>query len=306
MDLLSNKNIKKKILISVIFGILASLMIPTAFADFLPLPDSNNVGLPNPTGDTAVDKFENLLGPIARSIRIIIAAIAIVMMVISGLTMVVAGDNEGTVKTQKQSITFGIIGLLLISIAGPFAEIFDYRAGNALENGASLVERAALFDDIVKIVITFIKYLLGALATLMFARAGAVMVSSSSSDEDISREKKNLVLSAAGLILVFASDLIVRKILYSTVYNSATSETVVSINQNEFVKQLVSIINIMVSFVGPIMLLGIIIGALLYVTAGGEQGRVDLAKKIILNSIIGVVIIYSAFALVSTVIAGVF
>ena len=105
------------------------------------------------------------------------------------------------------------------------------------------------------------------------------MVSSSSSDEDITREKKNLAMSAGGLIMVFASDLFVRKILYSTAYNSATSETIVSINQSEFVKQMVSIINIMVSFVGPIMLLGILIGGLLYATAGGEQGRIDLAKK---------------------------
>ena len=169
-----------------------------------------------------------------------------------------------------------------------------------------MVNRAAIFDDTVKIVITFIKYLLGALASLMFIRAGAVMISSSSSDEDITREKKNLVMSAGGLIMVFASDLFVRKVLYSTAYNSATSETVVSINQSEFVKQMVSIINIMVSFVGPIMLLGLLIGGLLYVTAGGEQGRIDLAKKIIMNSVIGIVIIYGAFALVSTVIAGVF
>lgn len=306
MDLLSNKNIKKRILVSVILGILASLMIPTTFAAFVPLPDNTTLGLPSAEGDTAIDKFENVLGPIARTARILVGAVAVLMIVISGFTMVVAGDNEGTVKTQKQSITFGILGLALISIAGPLAEVFDYRSGNALESGESLVNRAALFDDTVKIVITFIKYLLGALAALMFARAGAVMVSSSSSDEDITREKKNLALSAGGLILVFASDLIVRKVLYSASYNSSTSETVVSINQNEFIKQLVSIINIMVSFVAPIMLLGILIGALLYVTAGGEQSRIDLAKKIIMNSVIGVVIIYGAFALVSTVIAGVF
>ncbi len=300
------KNIKKRILISVILGILASLMIPTAFAGFIPLPDSDSVGLPTAEGDTAVDKFENVLGPVARAARIIIGAISILLIVVSGFTMVVGGDNDGTVKTQKQSITYGLLGLALISIAGPLAEVFDYRSGNALEDGESLVNRAALFDDTVKIVITFIKYLLGALAALMFIRAGAVMVSSSSSDEDITREKKNLAMSAGGLIMVFASDLFVRKILYSTAYNSATSETIVSINQSEFVKQMVSIINIMVSFVGPIMLLGILIGGLLYATAGGEQGRIDLAKKIMMNSVIGIVVIYGAFALVSTVIAGVF
>lgn len=305
MDLFQNKNIKKGLVISIFLAVLAAVAVPDAFAAFLPLPDTTTLSVPAPTGDTAVDKFENFLGPVARTARIIAAAIAIVMMVISGFTMSIAGDNEGTVKTQKQSITWGIIGLFMISIAGPIAEVFDYRQGNFLESGDALAARAAVFDNTVKIVITFIKYLLGALATLMFIRAGAVMVSSGSGDEDITREKKNLALGAGGLILVFASDLIVRRVLYSAQYNTSTSETVVTINQNEFIRQIVAVTNLIVSFAGPAMLLGLIVGAVLYITAAGDDGRMGTAKKIMLNSCIGLVIIYGAFALVSTVISGV-
>ncbi|MBI4127398.1 hypothetical protein HY463_01690 [Candidatus Peregrinibacteria bacterium] len=306
MDLFQNKNIKKGLLISVFLGVIAAFTVPEAFAAFIPLPDNTNLNLPAPVGDTAVDKFENFLGPVARTARIIAAAVAVIMMVISGFTMSIAGDNEGTVKTQKQSITWGIIGLFLISIAGPVAEVFDYRQGNFLESGDALAQRAEVFDNTVKIVITFIKYLLGALATLMFIRAGAVMISSSSSEEDISREKKNLALGAGGLILVFASDLLVRRVLYSARYNTATSETVITINQNEFVKQLVAITNLIVSFAGPAMVLGFVIGGVLYISAAGDDGRIGMAKKIMMNSLIGIVIIYGAFALVSTVISGAF
>lgn len=306
MDLFQNKNIKKRLIISVFLGVLAAIAVPDAIAAFLPLPDNTGLNLPVPTGDTAVDKFENLLGPVAKNLRIIIAAVSIVMMVISGFTMTMAGDNEGTVKTQKQSITWGIIGLFLISIAGPVAEVFDYRQGNLLENGDTLAQRAEIFDNTVKIIITFIKYLLGALATLMFIRSGAVMISSGSSEEDITREKKNLALSAGGLLLVFASDLIVRRVLYSAQYNTATSETVVTINQSEFIRQIIAVTNLLVSFAAPAMMLGIVIGGVLYATAAGDEGRTGLAKKIMVNSVIGIVIIYGAFALVSTVISGVF
>ena len=67
-----------------------------------------------------------------------------------------------------------------------------------------------------------------------------------------------------------------------------------------------AITNLIVTFVGPIMVLGIVVGGLLYVTAAGDETRVSMAKNILMNSVIGVIIIYGAFALVSTVITGVF
>ncbi|MEK7146108.1 MAG: pilin, partial [Patescibacteria group bacterium] len=141
---------------------------------------------------------------------------------------------------------------------------------------------------------------------LMFIRAGATLVMSGGSEEDISREKKNLAYASGGLIVVILSDLVIRKILFDAEFNSDTSETVVAINQNELVTQIVAVTNLLVTFVGPIMMLGIVIGGILYVTAGGDEERTGLAKKIIINCIIGVAIIYGAFALVSTVITGVF
>lgn len=302
----TNKNFRKGLLISVMLGAMLAL-VPQAFAgDFLPLPGKSDLDIPTAEGDTAVEKLENVLGPVAKTLRIIIGAVAVIMIVISGFGMVVGGENEGTVKDQKKSITWGVIGLLMISIAGPIAEIFDYRQGNLLESGETLVERAQLFDDTTRIVITFIKYLLGSLAALMFIRAGATMIMNSGSQEEIDREKKNLSLAAGGLFMVFISDLVIRKILYNTEYNTSSSETVVSINQSELVKQVVAVTNLMITFVGPIMVLGIVVGGILYVTAGGEQGRIDLAKKIMINCVIGVVVIYGAFALVSTIITGVF
>ena len=298
------------------FGILLALLMgalsfawahPALAATFMPLPSTENLNLPAPEGDTAIQKLENILGPIARNLRIIIGAIAVALIVISGFTLVVGGDNEETYKNQRKSVLYGIIGLGMISLAGPFAEVFDYRqSGNFLDDPDKFVERAQVFNDTTQLIVTFLKYFLGSLATLMFIRSGAIMVAEGSSEEAVTREKKNLALGAAGLFLVFISDLVVRNIFYSTEYNTSTSSTVVSINQNEFVVQLVAFTNLLVSFVGPILMFGVVAGGLLYVASFGNEERTALAKKIMLNSIIGVVIIYGAFALVSTVIAGAF
>ncbi len=295
------------VLMAVAAGIATFALVHPAFAaSYMPLPSTEDLNVPAPEGDTAIEKLENFLGPIARNLRIIIGAIAVLLIVVSGFTMVIGGDNEETYKNQRKSVLYGVVGLIMISLAGPIAEIFDYREGNFLDDPDAFVERAALFNDTTQLIVTFLKYFLGSLATLMFIRSGALMVAEGSNEEVVTREKKNLALGAAGLFMIFVSDLVIRNIFYSATYNTDTSSTVVSINQNEFVVQLVAFTNLVVSFVGPIMMFGIAAGGLLYVASFGNEERTALAKKIIFNSIIGVVIIYGAFALVTTVIAGTF
>ncbi len=293
------------LVLAVLLGVFAA-SIPLSSADFLPLPATDDLDVPAPEGDSAFEKLENLLGPVARNLRIIVGGIALLFIVMAGFSMVISGDNEENAKTQKKSLTYGLIGLLMISIAGPIAEVFDYREGNFISDPDKLVERVNLFDDTTRILITFVKYLLGGLASLMFIRAGAMMVIAGDSEEDVSKEKKSLALGAGGLLMVIVSDLVVRRVFYVAEFNEDADKTIVSIDQSEGIQQLVAVTNLMVSFVGPIMLLGIVAGGVLYMTAGGDEERTGLAKKIVMNSIIGVVIIYGAFALVSTVIVGVF
>lgn len=56
-------------------------------------------------------------------------------------------------------------------------------------------------------------------------------------------------------------------------------------------------ISIIVSFVGVILLLLIVYGGYLWMTAMGNESQVDKAKNIIKNSIIGVIIVFSAYAI---------
>lgn len=309
MATLKNKKQVYGLLFAGFIGVILSTVftgVHDAMAGFMPMPGTEGLNVAIPEGETAIEKLESFLGPVARNLRIILGAFSVLFIVISGFTMVISGENEETVKTQRKSITYGVIGLMIISIAGPISEVFDYRQGNFIDDPAKFTERVQIFDNVTQLVITFIKYLLGSLATLMAVRAGATLVMSGDNDDDVSKAKKQLTLSAGGLMLVIVSDLVIRKIFYVADYSTNAEATIVQIDQNEFIRQLVGVTNLMVSFVGPIMMLGVVVGGFIYITSQGEDEKTSLAKKIITNSIIGIVIIYGAFALVSTVIAGQF
>jgi hypothetical protein len=292
--------------LAAVLGVLFSHGVHVDAASFLPLPGTQDLDVPAPVGETAVQKAENILGPLAQVARVIMGAVAVLLIVIAGFRMVVSGDNEETVKSQREAITYTMIGLLMLSIAGPIAQIFDYRQGNLLENSDTLLARAQIFDDTTQIVISFIKYLLGALATLMMVSSGALLIGSSNNEDDVGRAKKNLVLSGGGLLLVVVSDLAVRKIFYNASFSDSADSVVIALDQNELLRQMVGATNILVGFVGPVLMLALVAGAILYIVAGDDEEKTGLAKKIILNSVIGIVIIYGAYSIVSTIIGGVF
>jgi hypothetical protein len=65
-----------------------------------------------------------------------------------------------------------------------------------------------------------------------------------------------------------------------------------------------TIVNFFLGFLGLLAVLMIIYGGVLYMTAAGEQGKIDKGKKIIMYAVIGIIIILLSFALVNTVLGG--
>jgi len=63
----------------------------------------------------------------------------------------------------------------------------------------------------------------------------------------------------------------------------------------------VTIINYVLGFLGLIAVAMIIYGGVSYVTAAGDQTKVDNAKKVIMYAIIGLVIVILSYAIVSAV-----
>ena len=72
------------------------------------------------------------------------------------------------------------------------------------------------------------------------------------------------------------------------------------------IDQIVGITNFIVMFAGPLAVLMLIVGGILYATSAGDDEKMNRAKKLIVNTLLGVIIIYFAYALVATFISGVF
>jgi len=122
----------------------------------------------------------------------------------------------------------------------------------------------------------------------------------------MTKEKKTLGLSALGLVLIVFADTIIRKIFYKidTTAYPGIEGVKPAIDPYRGVQEIVGITNFVVTFISPIAVLIFIIGGIMYLTAGDEEEKTTKAKRMMIAAVIGIVIIYGAFALVSTFVSG--
>lgn len=61
------------------------------------------------------------------------------------------------------------------------------------------------------------------------------------------------------------------------------------------------IMNWLLVLVGVIAIIGFVISGIMYLTAAGDEGRIETAKKAMINSIIGVIVALLGFVIVQAV-----
>jgi len=74
--------------------------------------------------------------------------------------------------------------------------------------------------------------------------------------------------------------------------------------QGSFRQLALTVLNFFLGFLGLLAVVMIIYGGVLYVSAAGDEGKIDKGKKIIMYAIVGIVIILLSFAIVNTVLGG--
>lgn len=276
-------------------------------ASWLPITkdiyESGNI--PTPPSKTGQDIMKDLILGGLTYVKVIVAVIGIVFISIMGFQLIIAMGTEEDITKARRGLTYAVIAFLMVSMSEDVARIFDMEKKTLLESPQEILKRVHLFDKQVEIFMTFIKYIIGAYATLMLVYSGSKLITAGGSEEDVSKHKKGVMYSAGGLVLIYIGEIFIEKVFYKVdkqVYSGITGVHP-GVNAKEGAEQLAGITNFIISFAGPVAILMLVAGAIMYATAGGEEEKMTKAKRLIFATIIGIVIIYGSFAIVSTVIS---
>ncbi len=156
-------------------------------------------------------------------------------------------------------------------------------------------------NDLLGRILTFLQTFIVILA-LIFIIIGAFLYISSGGDSGrVETAKKCITAALIGLALGIAAPAFLRQISDILGWTAApptgvgTSLTLIEIATN--------VLNFLLSVVGVVALIMLVVGAFMYLTAAGDEDRIDTGKKIVKYSIIGITIALAALVLVRQIAA---
>ncbi len=112
-----------------------------------------------------------------------------------------------------------------------------------------------------------------------------------------------LGLTTAGLLLLnlFGANVAFAQAALDPTQDSIPIVSQLSGGQTSLRGIILTVVNFFLTFLGLLTVVMVIYGGFLYVSAAGNEDNVGKAKKILLFSVIGIVIIVASFAFVNTI-----
>jgi TRAP-type C4-dicarboxylate transport system permease small subunit len=235
---------------------------------------------------------------VAKVFRNLMGSIAVIFIVVSGILMVFAQGDEAKISEQKRSITYAIIGLAVILIIERLiSAIYGVPGG---ENLVLTKETASQVDFELYGLISYIKAIIGSVAIFMIVLSGIRTVTSQGEEEQVTTQRKAILWTIVGLGIILVNQVVVENIFIKPIRENAGQ--IQKTNVDTILGAFGKVTQFILGFVGLVAFAALIYGGASMVANFGNEEAVAKAKKIIMNAIIGIIIILSAFAIVSTMI----
>ncbi len=244
--------------------------------------------MPRGEGTTPVESIRILFyDRIIPQFKYLFAFVALLIWVVYLLIMVNSAGKEELISEQKKNLYWGIAGFLLISLAVEIGEVFTPTRANTEiidQPGAELI-----FTKIT----AFLQLALTPIAIATVFYAGFKFITASGEEEQITSAKKIFLYGFAGLLVAMFADPLVRTVLYPADQAPGDDEV------TSFAVQMVGLLRFILTFLGVVAMATFLVAGGYFVTSFGDEDRHRKAKEIIGGSLLGIVIILSAFAIVS-------
>lgn len=261
------------------------------------LPSFNYGQHPDSPPDFEYQGVGTLSSPIYFAIDLIkylTSGIAVLVVMYLAVKTIVSSTEEDY-KTAKTGIFMGIGGFFIIQIADVLVKkIFFGEYGEAFEDAISAKEYATEGSSFIRGIIGWINLFLGTLVVFVIILKGFKLVSSPGSDEELSSTKKHIIYAIVGLILIALSDVIIRGFVFP---DAGSSLPDVGVGRG----LIVLITNYLSGFIGFIAFIMLFYAGYLYVIEQGSDNAKSRVKNTIIASIIAIILSFSAFALVNTI-----
>ena len=261
-------------------------------------PGADGIDLPtfSSSGDEGAYTIVAAINRFMDFFKLIVAPIAVLMTVIMGLRLVIAGrESEEAAKKAKTYIRYFWEGLLVIFIADTIVKVIFGTEGDIFRGGtagaqAYAGQAASFFQGIYGLV----EAIIGTIAVFVLVTAGMRYIGGSFSDDQVGKAKKQITWSLVGLFVVAISEFVAKGILFPD------QGSRLGIDEAKLL--FAQVTNFIAGAMGTFAFVFLLYAGYLYVLGAQSDENATKAKKIIFAAVIGIIIALAAFAFTNTLV----
>lgn len=232
---------------------------------------------------------------IVNNILNYVALAAVVAIIVAGLYMILTGGAQA--DKAKTIIIWTLVGLAVILLAKIIVNfVFDILGVQSGNVGINVLNGSNPTQKIIEVVNTVLTYV-GLAAVIAIVVAGLYMILSGGSQAD--RAKEIIKWTIIGLVVILLAKVIVA-FVYSALGGDMSNIGIdIPGNGSDIRGVITDVLNNVLNFVGLIAVVAIVVAGIWLIVGMGSEDSRDRAKKIVLYTVIGLVIILLAKLIVN-------
>jgi len=151
-------------------------------------------------------------------------------------------------------------------------------------------------------VLNNLKGIIASISIVFIVVGGFMYILSAGNEKMITQAKATITSAMIGLAIALAAPTFLKEITTILGTGGGGGSASDAVNQALTLKQIVMrVLNLLLSIVGIVAMIGLVIGGASYLTAYGDEKKIESGKKIITNSIIGIAVALLALVVVKQI-----
>lgn len=273
---------------------------------------SEIVGVDAPAGQEGQNIISRAVYALIDFWKQILAVIAVLFIVIAGFKVVTSADDS-VIATNKEILTWALIGLVVVLTSDVLvkdilfgSEFTAERTGGAFQDPAAIAQATSAARIQIMGIIAWIQTVVGAVAILIIIISAARVLLNMGNEDMITSQYSVFLSIGLGLIMLALNEVAVR-VVYSVQgvedIGINAARAVVSPDAETGISNIVGFIQYFLQFAALIAFVALVYSGFLMLYYMGNDEQTEKAKKIIYDVVIGLVLIFSAYALSATLIS---
>jgi hypothetical protein len=170
-------------------------------------------------------------------------------------------------------------------------------SGTSFPNPINATSAAQLLGNI----LTALQSVVAVISIIFIVIGGIMYMTASGSEKGVDRAKAIISGALIGLAIVLAAPTFLKELMTILGNNSGSDPTAV-VSQAQTLQQIATkVLTFLLSIVGILAIIALVIGGSMYLTAYGDEDRIEKGKKILTGALIGIAVSFAALLLVQQV-----